>query len=204
MWIWGRHFMLCYLYPGRNESNGPVWYCSALWDSSPLLGSDLTWLEGKVRRWGWKYGFLEVTMMGMLVLIISLIVSLAWSLSWGIALHTWIFSQRCVFDHKSSDLFPRLHMHELRLVPSTLTFINHNAPREGWSVCWSICGLAIISPDARIVCLSAEMEHDALRRRQRWAKICFALNCLFALAERDHLNFTPGEENNKQHFSSSR
>lgn len=186
-----------------------MWYFSPWWDSSPLLGWDLTWPERKVRCWGWKYGFLEVTMMGMLVLIISLMVSLAWSLSWGIAVHTWssqpgFFLRRGVCLITSHLIFFLVYISRLRVVPSTVTFMNRNEPWEGWSVCWSICGRAIISPDARIVCLSAQMEHDALRRRQRWAKICFALNCLFALAARDHLNFTPGEENNKQHFSSSR
>lgn len=34
--------------------------------------------------------------------------------------------------------------------------------------------------------------------------ICFTPNYLFALAVRDPLNFTPGEENNKQLFSSCR
>lgn len=131
MWIWGRHFthMLCYLYPSRNSSNGPVWYFSALWDSSPLLGWDLTWLERKVRCWGWKYGFLEVTMMGMLVLIISLMVSQEWSLSWGVAVHTWrsqpgFFLRRGVCLITIHLIFFLVHICKLRVVPSTVTFIS--------------------------------------------------------------------------------
>ena len=53
----------------------------------------------------------------------------------------------------------------------------------------SNCDSAIISPDAQIVCSSARMEFGA--------KICFALNYLFALAVYVRLDFTPGEENNK-------
>lgn len=55
----------------------------------------------------------------------------------------------------------------------------------------------IISPDAQIVCSSAQMEHGATSKRQQRAKICFALKYLFALAVYVRLNFTPGEENNK-------
>lgn len=58
---------------------------------------------------------------------------------------------------------------------------------------------AIISPDAHIVCASALMEHDALSERGTAAEPRFvsAQKYLFSLAVYVHLNFTPGEENNK-------